>query len=397
MRLKWKVINVIWIFLIVITLPGYVMASGGEEMEGSRLEQFERSLSEQEKGEESTLFTDFEEMDYCLFLETNVGYEISLNYFEYGVYGDFIRTSQEGKNIYFKLNEQMIKSQFHPITQSEWADNMVNEHLSDISPDLKWAVTRQYNCSAGSKYTEKLYQDNVQVDTQNGNLGSNIGNHMFQKDIDTECYELMPDHGMDQLEKLIQKIWKKNPSYYCNALYSFDAYGKILAIAENDNQSIGIYRTEDFKLLYRIMVSDVDDTWPLEISQIIGSEENGIVLLSNGGNTYQISYPDGNAVKLGEFMFSTSYSPDMKYRAYCTGNIILFDRRDFLEESDLPLYGEMRKQWDEIPPGWYVEELETGKKTYIPVETWKWDVDRPLYGGRCVWIHKDKLLQILNS
>lgn len=397
MRLKWKKINVIGVFLIMIALPNYVMASGGEEMEGSKLEQFERGVSKQEEGDELTSLTEFEEMDYCLFLETNVGYESSLNYFEYGIYGDFIKDSQEGRNLYFRLNEQMIKSQFQPTTQIEWADNMINEHIVDISPDLKWVVTRQYNCSAGLIYTEKLYHDNVLLDTREGELSLNRGNYTLQRSLGAERYELMPDHRMEQLEDLIQKIWNQNPNYYCNALYSFDEYGKLLAIAEDDNQCISIYRTEDFELLYQIMLPYVDNTWPLETSQIMGNEEKGIVLLSNGGNTYQVSYPDGEMTKIGEFMFSTTYSPDMKYRAYCTGNVILFDRREFLEESKLQLYSEMRERWDEIPPGWYVEEVETGEKAYIPVETWKWDVDRPLYGGRGVWLQKDKLIHLLDS
>ncbi len=399
MKLKWKIISEIWIFLFIIVsaLPNYVMASGGEDMEDSQLEQFEKSLSQQKGKEELTLFSGFGEMNYCLFLETNIGYEISSNYFKYGVYGDSIKTSQEAEEIYFKLNEQIIKSKFHPIKQSEWADNMVNEHIIDISPDLKWTVTRQYNCSAGSIYTEKLYKENFQMDTQDGSLSENIKNFILQKNMEAECYEPMPNNILDELENLIQVIWEKNPGDYANVLYSFDEYGKLLAIAEKDNQSIGIYRTEDFKLLYRIVMSDVDNTWPLEISQIMGNEKNGIVIFSNGSNTYQMSYPDGNVTKLGEFMFSTSYSPDMKYRAYCTGNIVLFDYWEFLEGNNLELYSNMREKWDQIPAGWYVEELETGNKTYIPVETWKWDVDRPLYGGRCVWIQKDKLLQILNS
>lgn len=387
----------IGVFLIMIALPNYVMASGGEEMEGSKLEQFERGVSKQEEGEELTSLTEFEEMDYCLFLETNVGYEISLNYFEYGIYGDFIKDSQEGRNLYFRLNEQMVKSQFQPTTQAEWADNMINEHIVDISPDLKWVITRQYNCSAGSIYTEKLYHDNVLLDTREGDLSLNIGNYTLQKILGAERYELMPDHRMEQLEDLIQKIWDKSPGYYCNALYSFDEYGKLLAIAGDDNQCISIYRTEDFELLYQITLPHADNTWPLEISQIVGNEEKGIVLLSNGGNTYQVSYPDGEMTKIGEFMFFTTYSPDMKYRAYCTGNVILFDSWELLEESKLQLYSEMRERWDDIPPGWYVEEVETGEKAYIPVETWKWDVDRPLYGGRCVWLQKDKLIHLLDS
>lgn len=52
------------------------------------------------------------------------------------------------------------------------------------------------------------------------------------------------------------------------------------------------------------------------------------------------------------------------------------------------------RRWDEIPAGWYIEELATGNQVYIPVETWKQDARR-LEGGRCVWIQKDKLCQVV--
>lgn len=110
-----------------------------------------------------------------------------------------------------------------------------------------------------------------------------------------------------------------------------------------------------------------------------------------------MNYPDGEACKIGEFMFCTSYSPDGKYVAYCTGNIDLFDSwEDMVTEKeytlDLDLYHNIRERWDAIAPGWYVEELETGNKTYIPIEL---DCERPIYGGQCMWIERDELLQLL--
>ena len=47
--------------------------------------------------------------------------------------------------------------------------------------------------------------------------------------------------------------------------------------------------------------------------------------------------------------------------------------------------------------GWYVEELETGKKTCIYIEPWQEDYGSTICSGRCVWIQKDKLLQIVSE
>ena len=52
-------------------------------------------------------------MDYCLFLETNLDYGVSLNYDRYGIYGDFIQTTREGEELYFKLNEKIIGPSVH--------------------------------------------------------------------------------------------------------------------------------------------------------------------------------------------------------------------------------------------------------------------------------------------
>lgn len=359
-----KIISVILIFVIMnVIIPGYVKASGGEGM------------------------------DYCLLLETNVGYEIDSNYFRYGIYGDFTTTVQEGEDIYFRLNEKMIESVFEPETQLEWADNRVNEHITDISPDLEWIVTRQFDDN--SKYVEKLYQGSAQIDERNSSLSNDIRNYIIKSNLETGNYQVLSEDKTKELKGIIQELWGKTPGYYFNSLYSFDEYGELLAIAEKDNRSIRIYRTEDWKLLYKITMTEAGN-WPLEISQIKGTEESGFIVFSIGDDTYRVTYPDKKAEKLGEFMFCTSYSPDMKYRAYCTGNSILFDCWELMDAEELPLYSEMRKKWDTIPPGWYIEDLETGNKTYIPIETWKWDVDRPLYGGRCIWIQKDKLFQVLD-
>ena len=65
-----------------------------------------------------------------------------------------------------------------------------------------------------------------------------------------------------------------------------------------------------------------------------------------------------------------------------------------LDKSKMDKFNKMHAEWDRVPPGWYVREVATGNTAYIPIEIWIPDM-RPLYGGRCVWIEKDKLFQTL--
>ena len=103
---KIKITGTILSALAGILIVMQVKASGGEAMEGSQLEQFEKK--------ERALFDGFAEMDYCLFLETNLDYGVSLNYDRYGIYGDFIQTTREGEELYFKLNEKIIGNTARP-------------------------------------------------------------------------------------------------------------------------------------------------------------------------------------------------------------------------------------------------------------------------------------------
>ena len=42
-------------------------------------------------------FDDFSEMDYVLFLETNVAYGTTLDYYKYGIYGDLTNAAVDGE------------------------------------------------------------------------------------------------------------------------------------------------------------------------------------------------------------------------------------------------------------------------------------------------------------
>lgn len=95
-------------------------------------------------------------------------------------------------------------------------------------------------------------------------------------------------------------------------------------------------------------------------------------------------------------MFNASYSPDGMYLAYCTGNVELFRGVMHQVGQGDDEAARLLEAWNEITPGWYVRELETGNVTYIPLDTGKL-AGRYFTGGSCVWLEKDILEEIIIS
>lgn len=169
---------------------------------------------------------------------------------------------------------------------------------------------------------------------------------------------------------------------------------------EGEADGIYVYSVNSSKnLMYELPILVDEAKWPIQVSQIKGDIHGGWIIYTYGYETFRMKYPKGESEKLGEYMFSASYSPDEKYLVYCTGNEIMWDSWTIwagIDETMIKNYVEpMKEEWEKIPQGWYVIDLETGEKSYIPVPHWKYDTDRPLVGGRCTWIEKDKLMELL--
>lgn len=343
-------------------------------------------------------FDGFGEMDYALFLESNVGYGVTLNYYKYGIYGDFVNTLREGEEVYFELCKAMLGTEISWKTHEDWADSKEVLHIQNLSPDLQWIVARQYLTEA----TDGHYKDEV---IYNGSTISEAESWIFKaetyfslKETEQGTYELVDDELLEKREQLVGEMGGRTYIWALEDATCMDEYGRYLAIAAPDSQSIELYSTEDWSLRRRITIDSMDPDYPLAISQFVGDEDSGWLVFSNGDTTYRLNYPDGELEKIGEFMFDTTYSPDGKYLAYYTGNFELAELWQDMsdDESKLKKYYELEDLWDQISSGWYVREVETGNTAYIPIETWLLD-GQPLYGGRCVWIEKDKLFQILNQ
>ena len=373
-----------------------VKASGGETIEGSRLEQFEK--------ENVPLFDGFAEMNYCLFLETHLDYGVSLDYYRYGIYGDFVRTTREGEELYFNLNEKMLGNKLNLYTHTEWYYN-TEPFIQNISPDLEWVIFRQYTDVAAKINIDKAYYQKQDIGQKEWNRENENAFFELQRKEDDGTYELMEEEVLKRWNKITMTVWGGKDSLYDflrRSISSFDEYGKLLAVAMPDNTGIGVYSMENGEELQHIDIADsIDTDWPLELSQIKGTAESGWIVFSNGDVTYRMTYPDGSLEKLGEFMNGTTFSPDEKYLAYCTGNrvlgelCLLWSDKKYAQKYEK--WQQMYERWENTGSGWYVEELETGKKTYIYIEPWQEDYGSTIRDGRCVWIQKDKLLQIVTT
>ena len=343
-------------------------------------------------------------MDYCLFLETNLDFGVTLDYDRYGIYGDFTRTTREGEELYLDLNEKMIGNKLELSTHREWYNNE-DPFIQNISPDLELVISRQYTDATARMNIDRAYYQKQEIGQKEWNREYENAFFELQKKESDGTYELIEDEKLRRWDEITMTVWGWNWNLHDSlrrSISSFDEYGKLLAVAMPDNTGIGVYSMESGEELQYIDIADrIDTDWPLEVSQIKGTAESGWIVFSNGDITYRMTYPDGSLEKLGEFMYGTSFSPDEKYLAYCTGNRVLDELwMSWTNEKyaqKLEKWQQMYNRWEITGTGWYVEELETGQKTYIYIEPWQEDYDSAINSGRCVWIQKDKLLQIVSE
>lgn len=351
------------------------------------------------------------EMEWSFFLETEISYgSATYSYYRYGVYGDFIKNRKEGEKAYFSLQESVLRQLPDLASQINWEeiDEEYENHekwimceeelLTDCSGDLEWIVTRD------GKGIERWYREGNKVKEFPVKLGRN-----FIQQENGDKFVPLEEEKIVKAQEILQGLYygygKEKAAgigEYYRSLSCFSSSGKVMAAVNNfvwyRPDGINIYSLEEGTevLLYQLPVPTTEAGWPIGIWQMKGDQSSGWVVFSYGKDTYRMTYPDGKIEKIGEFMFCTSYSPDEKYLAYCTGNRDLEDHWMWLDEAGYEkYYSPLEEEWDKIPQGWYVIELETGEKSYIPVPVWTYDADRPLHGGRCTWIEKDKLKVML--
>ena len=357
------------------------------------------------------------EMEWALFLETEVSHGANADtYYRYGIYGDFTKERNEGEEIYFSLHGEIIENA--PKLQSEVEHNKEHKEFENhkewirckdelivgCSPDMEWIVTRKYTNMNGHSYIECWYENGKKVKEFKGDVANDIKIFVPYKKEEETSWSVLEEKMIIGVGTYMSNFYNMSYCEYNRGLCCYSAAGKMLAAANKsiskEPNGIDIYllNDEEIVLLYELAVPTSEGKWPIQISQLEGDKNNGWVVYSYGYETFRMTYPEGKIEKLGEYMFSSSYSPDGKYLVYCTGNRDLDSHWENLSEAEYEdYYKPMKEEWNKIPQGWYVIDLETGEKSYIPIPVWTYDADRPLYGGRCTWIEKDKLMELLEK
>lgn len=198
MKAKTGIIGIISIVLTASLFAMQVKASGGEPVEGSRLEQFEK--------ENAPLFDGFAEMDYCLFLETNLDYGVTGDYDRYGIYGDFTRTTREGEELYLNLNEKMIGNKLELYTHTEWHDN-VEPFVRNISSDLELIISRQYTDAASRMNIDRAYYQKQEIGRKDWDIEYENAFFELQKKESDGTYELIEDEKIRRWEEITMTAW----------------------------------------------------------------------------------------------------------------------------------------------------------------------------------------------
>lgn len=210
----------------------------------------------------------------------------------------------------------------------------------------------------------------------------------------------MDENRRNRIEDLINTIWdwdkRGHGISYRRSRFCLSDDGMILALVKPDNKRIGIYETEGCTELFEFEFEQLDEDWPIEVFEIQGNRQEGWVIFSNGDKTYKAFYPHIELALLGEFMFNVSTSPDGKYCAYYTGSDLLYSSWENLYMDNWDKFADMLERWNKVPSGWYIKELDSGLTTYIPVKSMA-DSGQPPWEGKCMWIQKDKLFEVLKT
>ena len=351
--------------------------------------------------------------DWGLFLSTDFSWGASgTGAKRHAIYGDFTKTTKEAEDIYFNLHEKIFGKKPELANYTDWEEEnkgyeykmewaeIMDEHIVDCSTDLSQIVSWERDEYLSGNGKRRWYENGRKI------------LEMEKSDINEKNLVLDTIPYQDALlewRTIIDKILQENFAQYYQTysimpVWEVDIEGEVMAVVngrEEEADGIDVYSVNSSKteLICELPVILDEARWPIQIWQIEGDTREGWIVYSYGYETFRVKYPEGDIEKLGNYMFSVSYSPDNKYLVYCTGNQAMWDSWVIWAGTDVNMIEKyvvpMKEKWGEIPQGWYVIDLENNDKRYIPIPYWEYDRDRPLIGGRCTWIEKDKLFEIL--
>ena len=224
-------------------------------------------MTEESVEEAQVSFEGFGEMDYALFLETELEYGDSGTgmYHRYGIYGDFVDTVRGGEEAYLELCRTMLDTEISYQTNEDWITGTGVLHIQNLSPDLQWIVSRQYfeqPAFEGLGEDKAIYNGDVIAEAEHQSYDT--GTYFSLKKTEQGTYELVSDEFLEKRNQLVHEMG----GYIGEHATCMDEYGKYLAIPTPDGLSIELYSTEDWSLRRHITVDGMDPDYPLEITQL---------------------------------------------------------------------------------------------------------------------------------
>lgn len=304
--------------------------------------------------------SEFEEMDYYLFCDTQLHEGTGGFTFKPSIIGSETKTIEEAQVLYQEFMERL------PLELEEETGEGEIIYVSYVSPDCKWVVTGKWN-ELRTIRTQMLFHDKEKIREKADNSGYySTDQILIVKDGDG--YREMDEEHCEKLSEL-KKESNLHEGY--SPIWRINAEGSLLA-GIRDNYSLLTIRkiedgTEQWSFSLQGIQEEVErirddiqegDTVLVVIQQFEGNEQEGWLTVQAGNSSFfRIAYPSGEVVYLGEYMYSVCFSPDGKYAAYSS---------DADYDSGVDMTSNEYERMERIcPPGICIREIETGKTAYL--------------------------------
>ena len=288
--------------------------------------------------------SDFKDFNYYLYCDNAINNETWTSvHHEYAILGKDIETIDKGKELYQEFKEQCLPEEL-----------VGNIDINYVSPDCKWIIAQEFtdDITDGLRRQTLLYEGKKITETQD------------TYEIFNPVIIVKRGDAYEQMDNQIhQKLVELRKRCYVEGLLNIpiiNEQGNLALCAALDGQ-MAIRRIEDGATIWNYSFESMMDSrnvHSISLVQFRGNQEEGKIIVEYNRSFYEISYPSDYVKYLGQDMYSLSYSPDGKYVAYSSG----------YHEAVLA-YGE-RDELEQMSPGIYILEVETGKTAYI-----KQDID----------------------
>lgn len=316
---------------------------------------------------ETVELAEFEELSYRLFVSWNMihvdGGEV---YWDYGILDKENNTWKEAVERYSQEMEKVLGYPEEMIWENtdEASGRRVNrdtkERITDISPNGQYYITH-----SGGIY----WEPDGQVIGIEPEMKLYHGNQCISQMRDEEIlYGYMTSRQLDRPfgiwtgDEMIYNIYDGTKEPYNDyGCLNQDATLAAKARYWDREGIIYLYDVKSQQCLYSFeqLYSSEDENYYMHIYQIVGNKDSGFILFWDPTGVYKLHYPSGEVELIGHYMFNPSLSPDGKYLFY-TG-----PDDDFWTSYG---WGSDNEEYNKIPVGMYIKELQTGKTACIDMD-----------------------------